>query len=266
MTKKIITTILAIILIAAMMPTVAFAAETPEEFRRRVAENSIDAYVADTISSWANDAVFGSYVGQETIGMFNNYKADISRLDFITTIMTWVEVSTGIDSTLQYQALTQPIFAEFGWWVMSTAGQLEAGATNITLSYANGTDGAYTAQAARLTAAMFLGLTDGQNLYNSLTREQAATMIMRAVTLVNKVKADGMNYIETSVIQAPINAPTATFNDMAQVSSWAVGGVNFVAANGIMQGSGGNFSPRQNLTVEMAIVLINNIDLDRIKS
>jgi hypothetical protein len=47
---------------------------------------------------------------------------------------------------------------------------------------------------------------------------------------------------------------------MSTVSSWAVNGVNFVRANGIMQGTGNNsFTPKGTYTREQSIVTFSNI-------
>jgi hypothetical protein len=102
-----------------------------------------------------------------------------------------------------------------------------------------------------ILAAFALGITGGvgNNRFNpdgSFTREQAAGMIMNA----------------SRAIGADINNPVpAGFVDMHTASDWAVQGINFCAANGIMYGTGGsNFSPKTLYTREESIVTFNNID------
>ena len=77
------------------------------------------------------------------------------------------------------------------------------------------------------------------------SREQAATMIM------NTCRAIGAN-VKTS--------PASSFTDIGATSDWAVDGVNFCFANGIMNGTGNNmFSPKTNYTREQSIMTFNNI-------
>jgi hypothetical protein len=324
MTKKITTIILAVILITAMLPTVAFASNeffNPDDFATHAElleavmveyhrhngtgaeyaaiyasyERARDVIIArenaemlaqieaanqppatgiNTASDWAIDAI----TEMDFIQPFSDYRTDITRGEFIDMVIRWIEVETGTDI---WSTIGVPM------WI-----------TDDELEHSYGTIWHYPINREnKLDAAIRIGFTDGQNLEGTLTREQAATMVMRAFNMVNHINytrettgsvifsfgfsslrdgtstiwgADGNpifvpNTETTAIINAPIAAPTATFNDMAEVNSWAIGGVNFVAANGIMQGSGGNFSPRQNLTVEMAIVLINNIDMENIE-
>lgn len=119
----------------------------------------------------------------------------------------------------------------------------------------------FYARAQEFATARRLGIVSPDNINDPITREQAATMIMRAVNVLNLVNDGEIPIYDIGKYsQTTIDAPTADFADIDQVSSWALGGVNFVKANGIMNGTGnGNFTPKANLTVEQAIVLINNI-------
>lgn len=78
------------------------------------------------------------------------------------------------------------------------------------------------------------------NPYGEITRQSAATLLRNAAAV----------YEFTTY-----SAPSVRFNDIGAVSSWALGGVNFASATGIMNGSGGNnFSPQGRYTRESAII------------
>ena len=104
-----------------------------------------------------------------------------------------------------------------------------------------------------ILAAFALGITSGtgSGLFTpdgQFSREQAATMIM------NTCKAIGTDVG---------NPPASGFADIGLASSWAVDGIGFVRANGIMQGTGdGNFSPKADYTREQSIITFNNINHD----
>ena len=69
--------------------------------------------------------------------------------------------------------------------------------------------------------------------------------------LMNTCKVIGM---ETG------NAQASGFADMGSVASWAVAGVNFCSASGVMNGtSGNNFSPKGTYTRQEAIVTFDRI-------
>jgi hypothetical protein len=70
--------------------------------------------------------------------------------------------------------------------------------------------------------------------------------------IMNTCRAIGVNVT---------NPPNAGFADAGAISGWAVNGVNFVRANGIMQGTGNNnFSPQGMFTREQSIITFNNIN------
>jgi hypothetical protein len=65
------------------------------------------------------------------------------------------------------------------------------------------------------------------------------------------------------VIGVNVSNPPASFADMNTVSSWAMNGVTFVRANGIMHGTGNNnFTPKGMYTREQSIVTFSNIRLE----
>lgn len=91
-----------------------------------------------------------------------------------------------------------------------------------------------------------LGIIDGvgNNLFNpdgKITREQAATILMRTARLLNLSSA----------------ITDKKFNDNNSISEWATKGVYYCYANEIMNGTGdNNFSPSQTYSREMSIVTI----------
>jgi len=57
------------------------------------------------------------------------------------------------------------------------------------------------------------------------------------------------------------NPPLSGFADMNNAASWAHTGIDFVRANGIMQGTGGNnFTPNTTYSIQESIVTFNNIN------
>ena len=339
--KKLISTIIALVLIVALLPTVALATtehistysvgnpecdawceangyikeyneETgyyhwihPELLLERQEEQAkLNAARVKNASPWAHEAILKS---DRLFGQFEDYQVNITRLQFIEMTMQWVEqelrdakiysqpqeyirlpviqgITIGVNTNAPESQGTGDLFAyskdAYYLTVQYVTDQLNAGYSNFDVSYANGLDNdgiylkaktidggmadmrfgvAFDFTAERLTTAYFLGLTDAQNMNGTLTREQAATMAMRAANLVNQIKTN--NAVDD--VKTPISAPTASFSDYDQVSSWAKDGVNFVAAHHIMNGTGNNmFSPKGTYTVEQAIVTLYNIDMD----
>ena len=73
-----------------------------------------------------------------------------------------------------------------------------------------------------------------------ITRQEAATMLRNA--------AEVFAFTESS-------NPPIVFTDRDAIAVWAIPGVNFASANGIMSGTGNNmFSPHTTYTREQAIV------------
>ena len=154
----------------------------------------------------------------------SNYTNVITRQEFCRMAVKWVEYATGksIDAVLSERGLSRDPNA---FSDTNDPDILAAFALGIT----SGTGG------GRFTP-------DGQ-----FSREQAATMIM------NTCKVVGANVL---------NPPTSNFTDLNVASSWAVDGINFVRANGIMQGTVTDpptFSPKTNYTREQSIITFNNI-------
>jgi hypothetical protein len=154
--------------------------------------------------------------------LYSSFSNVITRAEFCRMAVRWVEYATGksIDEILSERGLARNPDAF------------------------TDTDDPY------ILAAFALGITSGVggNRFGpngQFTREQAATMIMNACRVIG---ADVSN------------PPPSGFVDMDSVSDWAVNGVNFVRANGIMQDTVGNaFNPRGMYTIQESIVTFNNI-------
>jgi Leucine-rich repeat (LRR) protein len=182
-----------------------------------------DAPNLNTASSWTRDGINDAYnKGFIPTDIQNHYQNVITRQGFCRMAVRWLEYATGktIDTVLSERNLSRHP------------------------NPFRDTNDPY------ILAAFALGITAGtsSNTFTpngQFTREQAATMIM------NTCRAIGVNVS---------NPPASGFADMNTVSSWAVNGVNFARANGIMQGTGNNnFSPKGTYTREQSIVTFSNI-------
>jgi hypothetical protein len=108
-----------------------------------------------------------------------------------------------------------------------------------------------------ILAAFRLGIINGTTMptagspgvftpNGAFERQQAATLIM------NVCKAIGADVS---------NSPPSGFADLGSAASWAIEGINFVRANGIMQGTGDSiFSPTATYTRQQGIMTFDNID------
>lgn len=97
-----------------------------------------------------------------------------------------------------------------------------------------------------------IGVVDGVsdtefNPYGLLTREQLATMLWRAINYVEKETAKTILIADGSI---------DGFTDAKDVSEWAKTAVSALNANGIMQGSDTELSPKNYCTVEQSILLV----------
>jgi hypothetical protein len=177
----------------------------------------------DTASTWAREGLTASIAkGFVPSDLQNNYQSVITRAEFCRLAVQWVEFKTGksIDTVMA-----------------------ERGVSRNPNAFTDTND-------QNILAAFALGITSGigNNQFNpngSFTREQAAGMIL------NVGKVVGMT---------TTNIPQSGFADMGEVLPFCVDGVNFVRANGIMGGTGGNnFGPKIPYTREQSILTFNNI-------
>jgi hypothetical protein len=185
-------------------------------------------------SAWARDAVKTAVAnGYVPSDLQSNYKDVITRAEFCRMAVMFMEYAAGkgMDAILEDKDLSRDPNAF------------------------NDTSDPY------ILAAFALGITSGTDSAKKLfapngqfSREQAAAMIM------NTCKAMGADVS---------NPPPAGFSDAGSVSSWAVNGVNYCFAKGIMNGTSTNpplFSPKTAYTREQSIVTFNNIKTDVIMS
>jgi hypothetical protein len=176
----------------------------------------------DSAASWAREGITSAIAkGFVPADIQGNYTNIITRAEFCRMAVQWVEYATGksIDTVLAEQGKSR-----------------DPGAfTDTSDPY--------------ILAAFALGITSGAGggLFNpsgQFNREQAATMIM------NTARAIGANVADP---------PASDFGDMSAAAGWAQNGINFVGANGIMSGSGGNFNPKGTFDRQQSIVTFNNI-------
>ena len=187
-------------------------------------EVTIKVLQLDSANFWARDGIAAAIAkGFVADDLQDNYSDIITRAEFCRMAINWMESATGknIDAVLAKKGLSRN-----------------------PIAFADSSD-------PDILAAFALGVTNGvgNNLFDpngQFSREQAATMIM------NTCKAIGSNVD---------NPPASSFADIGSASSWAVNGINFVSANGIMQGTGdNNFSPSAPYTREQSIITFNNIN------
>jgi len=180
--------------------------------------------IGEFISSWALEGTMNAVdKGFVPDEIQNNFTNVITRQEFCRMAVKWVEYATGknIDTVMSEKSVSRNPNAF----------------TDTSDSY--------------ILAAFALGITNGtgDNQFTpngQLSREQAATMI------TNTCRAIG-TYVD--------NPPPSGFVDLGSAASWAVNGINFVRANGIMQGTGNdNFSPSAPYTREQSIITFNNIN------
>ena len=85
---------------------------------------------------------------------------------------------------------------------------------------------------------------------NTTDRQQIATMLGRSITALKDL---------TGKDAAPKAGSVDQFSDKDAIASWAKAGVGLLAANGILQGSGGRAMPTQPCTVEQSILMCYRI-------
>lgn len=178
----------------------------------------------DTSASWARDGITDA-IGKGFVrgAVQRDYSTVITRTEFCRMAIDWVEYATGkdIDAILAERGLTRDKDA-----------------------FTDTSD-------PDILAAYALGITNGtgDNKFSpnsEFSREQAAAMIANTCKVIGAI-ADGL--------------PESGFADLEKAAEWAVAGINFVRANGIMQGTGDdNFSPKTTFTREQSIITFNNID------
>ena len=177
----------------------------------------------ETAGTWAREGITSAISkGFVPEDMQDYYTDTITRAEFCRMAVKWVEYTAGqdVDTILYERGLSRD---------------------PDIFSDTNDSD---------ILAAYALGITNGTGggLFTpegGFSREQAAAMVMNACRAIG---ADVSN------------PPSSGFSDLHSASGWALPGIDFVRANGIMQGTGGNnFSPAATFTREQSIITFNNI-------
>lgn len=194
-------------------------------------DKQVSAPNLDTASTWAQSRITSAVKkGFVPTDLQNNYKNTITREQFCRMAVMYLEYATGkdIDTILSEKDLT------------------------INPNAFEDTDNRY------ILAAYALGITKGTSAPSegkpgvftpdgSFSREMAATMLAR----VSKVLGENTG-----------NAPDAGYADIGAASSWAVDGINFCYASGVMTGTSKTplkFSPKEAFTVEQSITTFDRM-------
>jgi hypothetical protein len=179
----------------------------------------------DSASTWAREGIVSALSkGFVPADLQCDYKSVITRAEFCRMAVKFVEYQAAmpIDDVLAEQNLSR-----------DTNAFTDTGDPDILAAFALGITGG-----------------TGDNLFTphgQFTREQAATMLR------NTCRALGAD---------TEGSPPAGFLDMESASSWAVEGIDFCRAGGIMNGVGENkFDPQGLYTREQSILTFDNIDI-----
>lgn len=177
----------------------------------------------NTASTWAREGISSAIKkGFVPADIQNDYKKVITRAEFCEMAIKYIEYvkQKDIDMVLAEKGVNRDPYA---FTDTSSQDILAAFALGVTKGTGN---------------RMFT--PNGQ-----FNREQAATMLTNICRVLDK---------------GTDSTPTSSFADMDSVSSWAVNGVNFCHANGIMVGTSKNtFSPKGPFTREQSIITFINI-------
>lgn len=143
--------------------------------------------------------------------------------------------------------ITREQFAELAAQLMIVAAPEAIDAVRIQSDIFDDTHNHSVAMAAAL--GIVTGVGNNKFAPTKTTdREQIATMVARAINVVEETKG---------VELTPASASIEAFTDKDQVSGWAVEAVGTLAANRIMNGTTATtLSPKNSCTVEQSICLI----------
>ncbi|MDR0324660.1 MAG: cellulase family glycosylhydrolase [Oscillospiraceae bacterium] len=175
-----------------------------------------------TADGWAREHIKEAYdKGFLPATLQNNYKADITRGEFVTLAMSWLRTQTGLtDEQLveQYAPFPDRTFTDTSDTVILAAGKLD-----IT---AGGLDGSF-------------------RVNDTFTRQQAAVMLSKVLGILGEDAAD---------------APEFGFADLDTADVWARNAINFVGNNDVMTGKlGGRFAPHDTFQRQESIIVFNKM-------
>ncbi|MNF94283.1 Endoglucanase precursor [compost metagenome] len=113
----------------------------------------------------------------------------------------------------------------------------------------------------RVTLANKLGIIQGTSVskftpYDTITREQAATLLLNLYNAVGRLSSDRSAYVPS----AAELAGTPKFGDDRAIAGWAKNNVYKAVALSLMKGTGfGQFTPKGKLTYEQTFVILQNV-------
>lgn len=187
----------------------------------------------DTADDWAREriieAIAKGFVPAEIQG---DYGDVITRLEFCSLAVKWMEyaLNRSIEELLEENGVSRNI-AAFS----------DTSDPDILAAYSLGI---INGEVAPTTTTSGIFNPDG-----SFTRQQAAVMATHICSAI------GANVL---------NPQAADFEDMELAASWAISGINFVRANGIMTGITSEppyfFNPNGTFTRQQSILLFHNIN------
>ncbi|MCL2003440.1 MAG: leucine-rich repeat protein [Oscillospiraceae bacterium] len=211
----------------------AFAAGAPGQLAGQdspaVPEPPPPAPNLGTADGWAREGIQSAFEkGFIPIDMQGGYDRIITRAEFCRMAVKWLEYVLGkdIETILAERSLAR-----------SPGAFSDTDDPAILAAYALGITAGEIAPAGAVPGRF--------NPSGHFTREQAAMMIM------NTARAIGAD------TAAP---PPAAFADLSDAGAWALPGIGFVSAHGIMRGTGGgSFSPKEPFDRQQSIVTFDNI-------
>ena len=185
----------------------------------------------ETASAWSREGISDAIKADIVPGdLQNNYTNVVTRAEFCRMAIKWLEFRTGkdIDMILAEKGLSRDVGAFSDTSDPDILAAYALGITSGTVAPSDTSPGTFTPN-------------------GSFSREQAATMVR------NVCKAAGINVSDVT---------PAGYEDIGSASSWAVDGINFCYANGIMTGTSTEpfqFSPKNPYTRQESIVTFNRI-------
>ena len=222
--KKLQRMTLALILILVLIPVIATHLAVAFE---------TSAPNLNTASAWAQEEIQEAYnKGFIPIDLQDNYTSVITREEFCRLAINWMECEMvkSIDEIVNERGITD----RMGHTFSDTTDPIILAAYRLGVT--NGT---------RTPTATTPGVFNPSGLFD---RQQAATMLM------NVCRALGANVD---------NPPLSDYADMNDAAIWALDGINFVRANGIMTGTRSEpptFTPLSNFTRQESIITFGRIE------
>ena len=189
----------------------------------------------NTADTWAHEHISSAVEkGFVPASLQNEYTKLITREEFCRITVKWVEYALGksIDTILLEKSLTRDYTAFSDTQDPDILAAYALRIINGTVAPTSGNPGVFNPD----------GVID---------RQQAATLIMNACKAIGADASD---------------PPTSDFADIDTADSWALTGIDFVRAKGIMSGVTASppylFNPKAAYTRQQSIVTFNNIDFD----